>query len=351
MIITATDEAQAELARLFAQSQRMTGFTGAGISTECGIPDFRSPGGFWTKYKPIEFKEFLAGHVTALFELPADHIRDLGDSVDASGKPRFHLRTMAALGSQFYGFDLRHPPFNDVRVRRAFALAIDRHYLTDSILGGMATPAAHGIVAPGLKGYPYDQVLGMSFAPDSARALLAEAGYPGGKGFPPVQLQANADGFGYVRVAEAAQEMLQHELKVPISVSVLRADEHYERVDMGLVRFWREGWTADHPDPENFLALLYGKNAILDTTLPASVNKTRYRNAVFDEHFQASQRMTDQHARWMELALAEAQAMRDLPILPLYHENAAQLYQPWVRGMHLNAIEFLDLSGVWFERH
>ena len=48
---------------------------------------------------------------------------------------------------------------------------------------------------------------------------------------------------------------------------------------------------------------------------------------------------------------AEAQAMRDLPILPLYHENAAQLYQPWVRGMHLNAIEFLDLSGVWFERH
>lgn len=301
--------------------------------------------------KNTEFKEFLAGHVTAVLELPADHTRDLADSLDASGEPRFHLRSMPALGSQFYGFDMRHPPFNDERVRRAFAMAIDREFLTDSILSGMATPSAHGIVAPGLAGYPYDQVPGIPFAPDSARKLLAAAGYPGGKGFPPIQLEANADGFGYVRVAEAVQEMLQHVLGVPISVSVLRADEHYERVDMGQVRFWREGWTADHPDPENFLSLLYGKNAILDTALPASVNKTRYHNAEFDRHFQASQRMTDQQARWHELALADAQAMKDLPILPLYHENAAQLYQPWVRGMHLNAIEFLDLSGVWFDPH
>ena len=60
MIITSTDEAHAELARLFAQSQRMTGFTGAGISTECGVPDFRSPGSPWMKHRPIDFSLFIA---------------------------------------------------------------------------------------------------------------------------------------------------------------------------------------------------------------------------------------------------------------------------------------------------
>ena len=60
MIITSTDEAQAELARLFAQSQRATGFTGAGISTECGVPDFRSPNSPWMKHRPIDFSLFRA---------------------------------------------------------------------------------------------------------------------------------------------------------------------------------------------------------------------------------------------------------------------------------------------------
>ncbi|HMN73985.1 MAG TPA: Sir2 family NAD-dependent protein deacetylase [Rhodoblastus sp.] len=60
MIISSTDEAQAELARLFAQSHRATGFTGAGISTECGVPDFRSPGSPWMKHRPIDFALFVA---------------------------------------------------------------------------------------------------------------------------------------------------------------------------------------------------------------------------------------------------------------------------------------------------
>ena len=60
MIISSTDEAQAELARLFAQSQRTTGFTGAGISTECGVPDFRSPNSPWMKHRPIDFSLFMS---------------------------------------------------------------------------------------------------------------------------------------------------------------------------------------------------------------------------------------------------------------------------------------------------
>ncbi len=300
--------------------------------------------------KHKEFDEFLKGHVTALFELSVDQLRSLGDSIAQDGRARFHLRTMPALSTQFYGFDLRHVPFSDRRVREAFALAIDRRIIIDSVLKGRGAAAFHGIVAPGLADYPYDSVRGVPFEPTRARALLAEAGYPDGNGFPPIQLQSNAEGFGYVQVAEAVQEMLQQVLNVPVSVSVLRGDQHFDRVDFGLVRLWREGWTADHPDAENFLALLYGKNAVLDTALPASINKTRYHSAEFDAWFRKARTESDPKQRALDLAKAEAIAMDDMPVIPLYHEDATLLCQPWVHGLYLNAIEFLDLSGVWFDK-
>lgn len=305
----------------------------------------------FNKEKKTEFEEFREGHVTALLELPVDRLRDLRDSVDAaSGERHFVMRVMPSLTSQFYGFDIYHPPFNDQRVRRAFALAIDRQYLVDSVLGGMAAPAMHGIVAPGLQGYPYEEVPRIPFAPDNARKLMAEAGYPGGVGFPSIQMQLNADGFGYVQVAEALQTMLTRELNIPLSISVVPADRHYDQVDRGLVRFWREGWTADHPDPENFLALLYGKNAVLDSTLPASINKTRFNNQAFNNIFAKAMMTNDRVERLHQLALAEKIVMDEMPITPLYHEQAAYLMQPWVRGLHLNAIEYLDLCEVWFEK-
>lgn len=305
----------------------------------------------FTEDRNAEFDEFLKGRVTALLELPVDRLQDLKDSVDArTGTKRFTMRSIPALSSQFYGFDAFHVPFNDVRVRKAFALAIDRRALVDSVLGGFAAPALHGIVAPGLDGYPYELVPGVPFAPDSARALLSEAGYPGGRGFPALQLQVNADGFGYVRIAEAVQSMLERELHVPVSISVLPADKHYERVEMVKARFWREGWTADHPDPENFLALLYGKNAVLDTTLPASINNTRFHYGPFDELFAVAAQAQNKDARLRGLAEAERVAMEQMPVAPLYHEQAVFLLHPWVIDLHINAIEFLDLSAVWFDK-
>jgi oligopeptide transport system substrate-binding protein len=301
--------------------------------------------------KNKEFDELLKGHLSALLELPSGHLLELKDSLESTtGKQRFVMRSMPAFTSQFYGFDPNHVPFNDPRVRKAFSLAIDRDLLVDSVLGGMASAAKHGLVAPGLKGYPYADVPGVPFAPDSARRLLAEAGYPNGAGFPSIQLQVNADGFAYVNVAEAVQNMVQRELNVPISVTVVRADRHYARVDRGQVRMWREGWTADHPDPENFLSLLYGKNVVSDTSQPSLLNKSRYNNAEFNAAFSAALNSADTSERMKQLARAEGVAMKDMPIAPLYHEQAIYLLQPRIRGLHLNPIEYLDLSGVWLEK-
>ncbi|MBK6755743.1 MAG: ABC transporter substrate-binding protein [Flavobacteriales bacterium] len=298
--------------------------------------------------KNKELDSFLAGKLSCMFEVPVDRITVLNDSLDETGAIRFLVQTVPGLAVQFYGFNGTRPPFQDVRVRRAVALAIDRRFLVDSVLKGMAVAALHGIVAPGLAGYPYELVPGHPFAPDSARGLLADAGFPNGEGFPPLILQVSA-GFGYVEVAEAVQNMLEQELGVATILSMLPADQHFERIEMGRAQVWREGWLADFPDPENFLALLYGKNAVADTALPTFLNTTRYRDPRYDSLFTLAQRTVDLVERARYLALAEQVAMIDVAITPLYHERSVRLLQPWVRDLPQNPMEYRDLSTVWFD--
>lgn len=297
-----------------------------------------------------ELDEFLNGHLSVLVDPPLERMGELTDSIDRStGALRFHLSRIPSLAVQFYGFNAGKPPFNDLRVRRAFALAIDQQVLVDSVLNGSAMVAGHGLVPTGLKDYPNDQVHGLLYDPDSARKLLAEAGYPGGKGFPTVRLHVNNAGFGYVRVAEAVQAMIERELGIGLLVSVLPADQHYAMVDNGHALLWRQGWVADYPDPENYLALLYGRNAVLDTARPSPLNTTRYANARFDSLYQEARMSTDHRARMRLLAMAEDQAMRDATVAPLYHERLVRLTLPWLKGLPENAMDLRDLSRVWID--
>jgi len=298
--------------------------------------------------KNKELDSFLAGQLSCMFEVPVDRIAVIGDSLDKTGASRFVVQTVPGIAVQFYGFNGTRPPFQDRRVRRAVALAIDRRFLVDSVLKGMAVEALHGIVAPGLAGYPYNLVSSHPFAPDSARRLLSEAGFPNAEGFPPLILQVSA-GFGYVEVAEAVQSMLERELGVATILSMLPADQHFERIEMGRAQIWREGWLADFPDPENFLALLYGKNAVADTALPTFLNTTRYRDPRYDSLFTLAQRTVDAAERARYLALAEQVAMMDVAITPLYHERSVRLLQTWVRDLPQNPMEYRDLSRVWFD--
>ena len=298
--------------------------------------------------KEIELDEFLKGHITCLIEPPVDGLAVLQDSLDAKGNKRFTVQRIPQYSSQFFGFCTWLPPFNDERVRRAFSLALDRRALVDTVLQGMAVPAEHGLVPPGLPGYAYDEVPPTAFLPDSARKLLAAAGYPEGKGFPMISLQVNGDGFAYVQVADAVQVMLERVLGVNVAVSVLPAEQHYEKVDRGHAMFWRQGWIADYPDPENFLALLYGRNAMLDTTQGSYMNTSRYADPRFDTLYAEAQRTMDPAQRMRLMARAERVAMDAAVVAPLYHESNTRLLMPDVRDFPINAMEYRDLGAVWF---
>ncbi len=294
--------------------------------------------------KEKELDAFLDGRLSIVYEVPVGRT-GLLDSAQALG---FEVQAVPGLSVQFYGFNVRHRLFQDIRVRQAFSLAIDRRWLVDSVLFGLGVPADRGVVPPGFEGYPYERVPRVQFDPQRARELLAEAGFPGGRGSPAVHLQVNNNGFGYVRVAEAVQTMLWENLGVRVVTSVLPGDQHFTAIETGRADFWREGWILDHPDPENVLALFQGSLVPLDTAAPSYLNSTRYRNAVFDSLFHRAQRSSGtEHLRL--LAEAEARLMSDACVLPLYHERSIRLVQPWVRDLPINGMEYRDLRAVWYD--
>jgi ABC-type oligopeptide transport system substrate-binding subunit len=131
--------------------------------------------------------------------------------------------------------------------------------------------------------------------------------------------------------------------------TVLPSDQHFARVERGEASFWREGWVVDHPDPENFLALFYGRNAPLSASDPSYLNSTRYRNARFDSLYAFALQSSDNEERMRALALAERKLMEDAVVSPLYHERSVRLLQPWVRDLPINGMEYRELRAVWFD--
>lgn len=301
--------------------------------------------------KEREVAEFLRGHLCMVSELSLERIDLLTDSMDTTtGQRRFSVSSMPTLSVQYYGLNASVPPFNDLRVRRAFALAINKKVLVDSVLHGMAVEADHGLVPPGFNTYPYEMVQPIPFAPDSARALLAMAGFPGGAGFPRIQLQVNTGGFGYRETASYVQEALSRELGVWITITTVPEQAYYDRIESGAALMWREGWVADLPDPENFLALLNGQNAVADTALPSPLNTTRFADPRVDALIDHAAHEKNDVERNIDLASAENLAMRAVPLIPLYHERSVQLTLPYVMGLRANALELLDLRDTWFQR-
>jgi peptide/nickel transport system substrate-binding protein len=295
--------------------------------------------------KAREFDQFEKGRLSLVYELPEDR----ADRLEDLAKGPYTVQTVAGMATQFYGFNSRMAPFNDVRVRGAFSLAIDRRALVDSVLRGLGIPASRGIVPPGMQGYPYDSVPELRFDPQAARALLAEAGYGEGKPLPTVYLQVNSDGFGYLPVASQVQSMLERHIGARVVISVLPLDQHYDRIEHAKAMLWREGWVADHPDPENFLALFHGRSVPADSTAPSTLNSTRFKDAVYDTLFAHAQRSTVEEERLLSLARAERRAMEQYVVAPLYHERSVRLLQHHVRNLPINGMEHRILRAVWFD--
>lgn len=301
----------------------------------------------------VQLSEFLNGGLDESYNIPTERFADIFDL--ETHKPRepfatYQVQQAPAMLTWFFDFNTRKPPFDRRDVRRAFSFAVDRAKIVRFALQNSPfAPASHGIVPPVFPGYPVSSINGYSFNVDSARRLLAAAGFPEGRGFPKVDLTIYPEP-RLRQVAEAVQEMLRTSLNINIEIKVYDFPQLQDQADLGRLLFWGARWYGDYPDPETYLLLFNGKLIPEDSTIKSYPNATRYYSADFIAAFEKGVATIDPKAQMKFYARAEQIAMDDAPALPLFYDMHYRLLQPWVRDCPLDAMARYDLKHVWLER-
>lgn len=225
------------------------------------------------------------------------------------------------LGTYFYRLNVTREPLDDPLVRQALALAIDREAVVERVALGQQEPAV-AYVPPGFAGYENPTTVG--YDPERARALLAEAGYPGGEGFPELYLLFNTSE-GHRKIAESVVAMWNEELGINLQLEnkewkvYLDAQSHLD-YDIS-----RSGWIGDYMDPITFLEMFTTGNGN---------NDTGWSNAEYDQQIQAAFRSVSEEAHYEHLQAAEAILMEELPVVPLYWYTRIYLKDPQLAGWH-----------------
>lgn len=237
----------------------------------------------------------------------------------------------------FYGVNVTRPPFDDVHVRRALGLAIDREAIARDLLRD--TRRAWGRIVP--SGYPgYAPPPEMRFDPDSARRELARAGFPGGRGFPRFTILFNTSE-DHRRIAEAVQAMWRRELNVPCELENREFAATLEATRSLRYDVARRSWIGDYLDPNTFLEPLRTGDGN---------NRTGWSDPRYDALLREAAGTLDPAARMRLLREAEQRALDAAVFLPVLHYTSHQLVKPWVRGLHATVLDLHPLTRVWIDR-
>ncbi len=241
------------------------------------------------------------------------------------------------LGTYFYLLNTRRPPLDDVRVRRALSLAVDRESLTRNVLYGSNQPA-YAITPPGTLGYQPPRLF--SFDPEQARQLLAEAGYPNGKGWPGLELIYNTSE-SHRKIAVALQQMWKDVLNISVTLANQEWKVYLDSVSEMDFQIARRGWIGDYVDPNNFLDMY-----ITD----GGNNNTGFSDPVYDEMIlRKAPQAANQEERFAIFHEAETRLMEQMPIIPIYTYSSKHLVHPSVRGMPSNLMDFVNWKYVYLE--
>jgi oligopeptide transport system substrate-binding protein len=251
------------------------------------------------------------------------------------------------LGSYYYMYNVDVKPLNDVRVRKALSMAIDRTVITE-ITGAGEQPAT-AYVPGGIpdieEGTDFREAGGKYIEPtaqiEEAQRLLAEAGYPDGKGFPVLSILYNTNEM-HKTIAEAIQEMWKKNLGIDITLTNQEWGVYLESRNTGDYDISRAGWIGDYVDPMTFLDMWVtgGGN-----------NDTNWGNPEYDRLINIAMNSTDQAERVTAMHEAENILMEELPIIPIYFYTRPYLMKPWVKDMVRLVTGHIDLKHTYIEKH
>ena len=258
-------------------------------------------------------------------------------SIPPLDKPRLAkmpgYKLVPQLRGEYYSFAVDRKPFDNPKLRKAFALAIEREVFPKILQGG-ETPATSWI-PPGM--LAHNPEIGLKFNPAEARRLLSEAGYPDGKGLPSIVLGYNTDEEKKL-VAEAIQSMWQKHLNVVVKIENQEWKVFLKTLQNDPFPVFRAGWGADYPDPDNFMKLF---------TSNSGNNHGRWKNRRYDELLETAARELDAKKRGKIYDDAQKLLTEvDVAIVPLYWKAESTVLSPKFTGLEYNSMARMDLRNV-----
>lgn len=241
------------------------------------------------------------------------------------------LLTVPAMSTDFYGFDTTRPPFDDVRVRQAFGAAVDWRRIARLAVEDPAS-VANSMVPAGIPDRT-DRDMLPAHDPDAARALLADAGYRSGNGFPRVTLVTGGSPYDEAVIAE-----LERELGINLDQETMDFDTYFDRLDTDPPQIWFLSWVADYPGRNDFLGVLLGSGS--------ANNYGRWSSPEFDAAIADAGSTTDDGAVRAAFDRAESVVQRDVPVVPVSYGTGWALAKDGLIGTGQNGLGSMRFAGL-----
>lgn len=293
--------------------------------------------------KKSEMLAFRNKEIDLLLEIPVEEIENvLGTLQEAKdGKNVKHrLESSTSLSIEYIGFNHKSDLFGKKEVRQAFFLAINPTKIIDQKLKGEGNPPTNGFV-PEMEELD-NEIIPVVSDPEKARKLLASAGYPGGKGFPEIEIYVNAiKGSKIDQMMQGVVEQLKAELNVNVKIKLCDYAEREAAIASGKALIWRAGWIADYPDPASFLSLIYGNGM--------TANSFHFSDAKFDKNYEASLVEKNPTTRAKLLLNCAQQVIDDAMVIPIYNDNMLIMVNARVKGVTANPMELIDYTEVFIK--
>ena len=237
--------------------------------------------------------------------------------------------------TRYITFNVTRAPFNDVRVRRAFALAVDRAAIVNDVMRD-GSRVADSFTVPG-SGHGYNPRTRFPYDPAQARAALVEAGFGGGAGLPPLSLNFTPSHQGEQQVVEALQAMWSRALGVQVSLVAQEEKVWLDTLRTKNFQMTTDHWASGINDPVDLLQLFLSESPN---------NDAGWISAPYDAAYAAAGNAANDAERDAHLQEADAILIDQFPMIPLYHENTNYLVNPAVHGWQANILGIHLLNAV-----
>lgn len=284
-----------------------------------------------TPISTVEERMFRAGQLHITYYLPRDKLERYKSNNDPA------LRSFQNFATYFYRFNTTIAPLNDLRVRKALAYSVNRQQIVEYVTKFGQKPA-FALTAPDPNSYiPEAKML---YDPELARQLLADAGFPGGKGFPKLTIAFNTSD-EHRNIAMAIQQMWKKELGISVALENVEWKVFLDRERQMDYEIDRASWVGDYLDPYTFLEMFTTGNGN---------NKTGFSNARYDDLIRASSVEASSQRRMSLFQEADQILVDEVPILPLYTYHWNRLVSTSVKNWHDNPMDYYSFKRVYLEK-